>query len=357
VILLAAVLVLAGIGLLAAGLIEGSATLQWASFAASALAALVVITGEVRRHLAARRSGDDAADRVGDERTAPTGRPDRPERPDRLSSDRFPAVPPAGPPSRPQPLQPPARPYEQEQDEQEQDEQQQYEPERYEPEPAEPQPYDRPQADQPYAQPYDLPFGTPPSQPQRYDAPSSGAQDAAPPTYLRLPDADPSFGREGPAGDAWAAPHDLYEPPWDGTRQPAGATAYQPPPYVPPPTPPADDDTTLLAPSDAGAGPGHPAVQHDPGTAGTPPATDADGEPPVEEVEVTDLLVVLDLTDEVLVVDEHPRYHLGGCPHVNGVATFAMPMVEARTDGFTPCATCAPDRNLARVERARRSRS
>jgi hypothetical protein len=94
----------------------------------------------------------------------------------------------------------------------------------------------------------------------------------------------------------------------------------------------------------------------DAGSAQTPPPTDADGEPPVEEVEVTDLLVVLDLTDEVLVVDEHPRYHLAGCPHVNGEVTFAMPMVEARTDGFTPCATCAPDRNLARVERARRAR-
>jgi hypothetical protein len=87
-----------------------------------------------------------------------------------------------------------------------------------------------------------------------------------------------------------------------------------------------------------------------------PPGVGEDGEPPVEEVEVTDLLVVLDLTDEVLVIDEHPRYHLAGCPHLTGRETFALPMVEARTDGFTPCGTCAPDRNLARVERARRSR-
>ena len=36
-------------------------------------------------------------------------------------------------------------------------------------------------------------------------------------------------------------------------------------------------------------------------------------DPPVEEVEVTDLLLVVDLKDEVLVVDEHPRYHLAGC--------------------------------------------
>jgi hypothetical protein len=85
------------------------------------------------------------------------------------------------------------------------------------------------------------------------------------------------------------------------------------------------------------------------------PALGPDGEPPVEEVEVTDLLLVLDLTDEVLVVDEHPRYHLAGCPHVAGVETMTVPMDEARTDGFTPCATCAPDRNLAERERARRA--
>jgi hypothetical protein len=74
--------------------------------------------------------------------------------------------------------------------------------------------------------------------------------------------------------------------------------------------------------------------------------------PPVEEVEVTDLLLVVDLTDEVLVIDEHPRYHLAGCVHVAGRTTIPLPLDEARTDGFTPCAVCAPDSTLA--ERARR---
>ncbi|TYP81218.1 hypothetical protein BD833_12524 [Blastococcus xanthinilyticus] len=78
-------------------------------------------------------------------------------------------------------------------------------------------------------------------------------------------------------------------------------------------------------------------------------------EPPLEEVEVTDLLVVLDLTDEVLVVDEHPRYHLGGCPHLEGHGTIPLPLDEARADGFTPCGTCRPDRTLAARARARRS--
>ena len=79
-------------------------------------------------------------------------------------------------------------------------------------------------------------------------------------------------------------------------------------------------------------------------------------EPGVEEVEVTDLLLVVDLTDEVLVVDEHPRYHLDGCRFLAGRETFAMPLDEARTDGFTPCALCAPDRHLADRERARKRR-
>jgi hypothetical protein len=86
------------------------------------------------------------------------------------------------------------------------------------------------------------------------------------------------------------------------------------------------------------------------GQSSTTPAEPAD--PPVEEVEVTDLLLVVDLEDEVLVIDEHPRYHLAGCVHVAGRTTIPLPLDEARTDGFTPCAVCAPDSTLA--ERARR---
>jgi hypothetical protein len=69
---------------------------------------------------------------------------------------------------------------------------------------------------------------------------------------------------------------------------------------------------------------------------------------------VTDLLLVVDLTDEVLVIDEHPRYHLAGCRHLRGRTTIPLPLDEARTDGFTPCAACSPDRNLAERERARK---
>jgi hypothetical protein len=88
---------------------------------------------------------------------------------------------------------------------------------------------------------------------------------------------------------------------------------------------------------------------------GTSGAVDPSGDPPVEEVEVTDLLLVVDLRDEVLVVDEHPRYHVGGCRWLTGRETIPLPMDEARTDGFTPCGWCEPDRTLAERERSRRT--
>jgi hypothetical protein len=89
--------------------------------------------------------------------------------------------------------------------------------------------------------------------------------------------------------------------------------------------------------------------------AATPDPADDGEEPPVEEVEVTDLLLVVDLRDEVLVVDEHPRYHVAGCSWLTGRAAVPLPLDEARTDGFTPCGRCTPDRRIAELERARRA--
>jgi hypothetical protein len=85
-----------------------------------------------------------------------------------------------------------------------------------------------------------------------------------------------------------------------------------------------------------------------------PPAPVDLKDPPIEEVEVTDLLLVVDLKDEVLVIDERPRYHLAGCVHLAGRTGIPLPLDEARTDGFTPCAVCEPDRNLAQRARDRR---
>jgi hypothetical protein len=107
---------------------------------------------------------------------------------------------------------------------------------------------------------------------------------------------------------------------------------------------------------DGGAadGPGGPAARPD-RVAGHRRSAGSAGDPAEEDVEVTDLLIVVDLTDEVLVVDEHPRYHLADCRWLAGRETVPLPVAEARTDGFTPCAVCGPDAALAAVERARRA--
>jgi len=105
--------------------------------------------------------------------------------------------------------------------------------------------------------------------------------------------------------------------------------------------------TSGRAPGDSGSATGSAA-----GTAAAAPEDLPD--PGVEEVEVTDLLLVVDLKDEVLVVDEHPRYHLVDCSWLAGRETIPLPLDEARSDGFTPCAVCSPDRNLAERARARK---
>jgi len=263
VIVVAALLLLLAVGLLAGGLAQGSATLQWASFAASLLAAVVLGLGELRRR---RRTATPEPVRAGRAR-GPSTAPGAPLSP-------AVAARPPGPPdtlvTAPQPVVPGSSA-----------------PERA-PEPATPE----------------LPARDPGS------LESAEPQVAPPPVVESLGSlAEPS----GPSTGAHAAP---------------------------------DPSAVSMGPRSVGA---HSAEQ---------PAALAlgeDGEPPVEEVEVTDLLLVLDLTDEVLVVDEHPRYHLAGCPHLADQQTFGIPMVEARTDGFTPCATCAPDRHLAMSERARRA--
>ena len=231
-ILVAAVLLLAALGMLAAGLAQGSAALQWGSFAASALAAIVLAVGELRRRRQTSQDDDESAAvpaEVG-------ARAEAGPAPRTVATGGGSPAMTAPAPDRPDQLPPPAAPAE--------------------------------------------------------EAPSAEPAEIAP-----VPAA------VAPPVSAHAAPE---EPPATGAHSAA-------------------------------------------------PVLDGDGEPPVEEVEVTDLLLVLDLTDEVLVVDEHPRYHLADCPHLADVATIPMPMDEARTDGFTPCGTCAPDRNLAHRERARRA--
>jgi hypothetical protein len=264
----AALLLLLAIGLLGGGLVQGSATLQWAAFAASALAAVLLGVSEVRRR---RRASAPERVRTGSARGPSVASVD-PGRP--VGGPGPPATRTTGP-TIPVP-----------------------------------------------ASAATAPTGTAPTGTEPTGTEPTGAGPTAPGNMTSLPEVAPPPAAE-PLGT-------LAEPIGPTT----GAHAA------------SDEQALPMAPRSVGA---HSAEQ---------PAALAlgeDGEPPVEEVEVTDLLLVLDLTDDVLVVDEHPRYHLSGCPHLPGQQTFALPMVEARTDGFTPCATCAPDRHLARSERARRA--
>ncbi len=84
-------------------------------------------------------------------------------------------------------------------------------------------------------------------------------------------------------------------------------------------------------------------------------APDPPDEPAEEDVDMADLLVVIDLTDEVLVVDLRPRYHLAACAHLDGREAIPIPVCEAREDGFTPCALCRPDAALAAAAREARA--
>lgn len=81
----------------------------------------------------------------------------------------------------------------------------------------------------------------------------------------------------------------------------------------------------------------------------------ADVPPGEEDTDAADLLVVYELTDEVLVIDEHPRYHLLRCPWPDQTRAERLPLREARELGFTPCERCRPDKTLARKHRTARA--
>jgi hypothetical protein len=113
-----------------------------------------------------------------------------------------------------------------------------------------------------------------------------------------------------------------------------------------------------LAPRPAAAG-----RDGDPGSA-LAASTVASGDSPIgdaapgeEQTDAADLLVVYELTDEVLVVDEHPRYHLTRCRWPDQAQAERLPVREARELGFTPCDRCRPDTTLARKHRGARAAS
>ncbi|SDY19438.1 hypothetical protein SAMN05660209_02277 [Geodermatophilus africanus] len=178
-----------------------------------------------------------------------------------------------------------------------------------------------------------------------------GPETAAPrtPGPPREPAGATAVRGTGPAAQPQPEPDSEPAPVASRPDEPAAAPAEEPLPAAEP---------APAVPLGSAAGNGRPGEDtpgrrgaHEPREVLADPAT---GEPGEEDVEVTDLLLVVDLADEVLVVDEHPRYHLPGCPYLEGQEGIGLPMVEARADGFTPCATCRPVRHLADTERSRR---
>ena len=82
------------------------------------------------------------------------------------------------------------------------------------------------------------------------------------------------------------------------------------------------------------------------------PPRGPDGAPPEEPRDADAAALVAGLDDEVLVVDELPRYHLAGCRSLNASSVIPLPAREAVELGFTPCAWCTPDRTLSARNRA-----
>jgi hypothetical protein len=136
------------------------------------------------------------------------------------------------------------------------------------------------------------------------------------------------------------------------------------PPTGAPPTgaPPTGAPLTGAPPTGAPIGSFGPAGTAD-AVAATEPAAAADAdtsdypdppdEPAEEDVSAPDALRVVDSTDEVLVVDGRPRYHVAGCPHLSGKEAVPLSRLEAREAGFTPCSLCAPDATFADAIRRR----
>lgn len=92
--------------------------------------------------------------------------------------------------------------------------------------------------------------------------------------------------------------------------------------------------------------------QGEQGGVDTPASPDQVTEPVEEDTDAADLLVVTDLSDEVRVLDERPRYHLATCSWLAARPSLGLPIPEARQLGFTPCAVCRPDSTLAARHRA-----
>jgi hypothetical protein len=119
---------------------------------------------------------------------------------------------------------------------------------------------------------------------------------------------------------------------------------------------PAEAEQTVLIPAAGDLGDPADAPEPDePVAAAAPPEPEPEPEagtdPGEEETTEADIAILADLEDEVVVVDEHPRYHLTTCVWLGARDRIPIGVGEARQLGFTPCDRCSPDANLVAAHR------
>ncbi|MFI5588649.1 hypothetical protein ACIA5G_26595 [Amycolatopsis sp. NPDC051758] len=119
----------------------------------------------------------------------------------------------------------------------------------------------------------------------------------------------------------------------------------------PAPEEPEQAEQTVLIP--AAGELGDPADTPEAVVPDEPPAAEKvdESDPGEEETSAADIAILADLEDEVVVVDEHPRYHLTTCVWLGSRERIPIGIGEARQLGFTPCDRCAPDATLVAAHR------
>ncbi|MGI9004139.1 MAG: hypothetical protein ACR2GH_21245 [Pseudonocardia sp.] len=150
-------------------------------------------------------------------------------------------------------------------------------------------------------------------------------------------DAPDGSGAQPASGEPAAAPSDVgasdtgsaSEPPagsTDSGESPLGEAAAPPEAAVPPEVA-AEDGPPRESAATAPLGP--------------------DGELLEEQRDAAVAVLVAGIDDEVVVIDEQPRYHVIGCQWLVAKELIPLPAREAVELGFTPCGWCSPDRTLA----------
>jgi hypothetical protein len=187
---------------------------------------------------------------------------------------------------------------------------------------------------------------------------TSSGGDSSPTVTTGGPSRSPSGPRSGAADDAPAAPDGgagsateaapespASEKPATGAGVGADATvAVDGKGGTPEASPPAQEPAAKEAGAAGATGE----------AAGESEGAAADADPPEEPHDPAAAAVVAGLDNEVLVIDEQPRYHVPGCRGLAGRALIPLPAREAVELGFTPCGWCSPDRTLAAQHAAAR---